>query len=62
MPLIGTALPGCNLPRVVGPHNSDYTFAQQLYVSGFDLEKPITARASLATGESVVSQPWTAVG
>lgn len=64
MPLIGTALPGCNLPRVVGPHNSDYTFvpAQQLYVSGFDLEKPITARASLGTGESVVSQPWTPVG
>jgi hypothetical protein len=64
MPLIGTALPGCNLPRVVGPHNSDFTFvpAEQLYVSGFDLEKPITARASLGTGETVASQPWTPVG
>jgi hypothetical protein len=62
MVLINTALPGMNLPLPVGPHDSNQTIvpAEQLRDNGFDLTRPITARASLATGETIVSNPWTA--
>jgi hypothetical protein len=62
MQLIGTALPGMNLPLRVSAHDSNQTIvpAQQLRESGFDLSRPIAARAALGMGESIVSQPWTA--
>jgi hypothetical protein len=61
MPLINSAPPGMGLPRRVEAHNSDFTLvaAQQLRDGGLDLAHPITAKASLATGETIVSQPWT---
>jgi hypothetical protein len=61
MPLINSAPPGMGLPRRVEAHNSEFTLvaAQQLRDGGFDLAHPITAKASIATGETVVSQPWT---
>jgi hypothetical protein len=61
MPLISSAPPGMGLPRRVESHSSDFTLvaAQQLRDGGLDLAHPITAKASLATGETVVSQPWT---
>jgi hypothetical protein len=61
MVLINTAPPGMGLPRRVEPHSSEFTLvaAQQLQDNGFDLARPITARASTATGETITSQPWT---
>lgn len=60
--LIDTAPPGMGLPRQVGSHDSAFTLvaAQQLRDQGLDLSRPITASASIATGETVVSEPWTA--
>lgn len=60
--LIDTAPPGMGLPCQVGSHDSAFTIvaAQQLRDQGLDLTRPITARASMATGETVVSEPWTA--
>lgn len=60
--LIDAAPPGMGLPQHVGPHDSSFTLvpAQQLRDQGMDLSRPITARASIATGETVTSEPWTA--
>jgi hypothetical protein len=59
--LINTAPPGMGLPQRVEPHDSSFTMvaAQQLRDEGLDLSRPITAHASIATGETVVSAPWT---
>jgi len=59
--LIDAAPPGMGLPQRVESHDSSFTLvaAQQLRDQGLDLSRPITARASLATGEMVVSVPWT---
>lgn len=59
--LIDAAPPGMGLPRRVEPHDSAFTLvaAQQLRDQSMDLSRPITARASLATGEVIVSAPWT---
>jgi hypothetical protein len=59
--LINTAPPGMGLPQKVEPHDSSFTMvaAQQLRDEGLDLSRPITAHASIATGETVVSPPWT---
>jgi len=61
MPLINSAPPGMGLPRRVESHSSEFTLvaAQQLRDGGFDLAHPITAKASLATGETIISQQWT---
>jgi hypothetical protein len=60
--LIDTAPPGMGLPQQVASHDSTYTMVavQQLRDQGFDLSRPITGRASIATGETVASDPWTA--
>ena len=57
MLLINSAPPGMGLPRRVEAHNSDFTLvaARQLRDGGLDLAHPITAKASLATGETIVS-------
>jgi hypothetical protein len=62
VPLMNSAPPGMNLPKWVQPHSSDFTLiaAQQLRDVGFDLARPITARANTATGDVVVSDEWTA--
>jgi hypothetical protein len=58
--LIDAAPPGMGLPQRVEPHDSALTLvaAQQLRDQGMDLSRPITARASIATGETVISAPW----
>lgn len=59
--LIDAAPPGMGLPQRVESHDSSFTLvaAQQLRDQGMDLSRPIMARASIATGETVVSAPWT---
>jgi hypothetical protein len=59
--LIDAAPPGMGLPQRVESHDSKFTMvaAQQLRDEGFDLSRSMTARASVATGETVVSAPWT---
>ena len=60
--LIDCAPPGMGLPQRVDAHDSSFTLvaAQQLRDQGMDLSRPITARANIATGETVISAPWTA--
>jgi len=59
--LIDCAPPGMGLPQRVDAHDSSFTLvaAQQLRDQGMDLSRPITARANIATGETVLSAPWT---
>lgn len=60
--LIDCAPPGMGLPRRVEAHDSSFTLvaAEQLRAQGMDLSRPIAARANIATGETVISAPWTA--
>jgi|SRR6187402_93355 len=59
--LIDCAPPGMGLPQRIDAHDSSFTLvaAEQLRDQGMDLSRPITGRANIATGETVVSAPWT---
>jgi hypothetical protein len=59
--LIDCAPPGMGLPQRVDAHDSSFTLvaAEQLRDQGMDLSRPITGRANIATGETVISAPWT---
>jgi hypothetical protein len=59
--LIDCAPPGMGVPQRIDAHDSSFTLvaAQQLRDQGMDLSRPIVGRANLATGETVISVPWT---
>ena len=59
--LINSAPPGMGLPQRVDPHDSSFTLvaAERLQDQGMDLFRSITGRANVATGETVISAPWT---
>ena len=60
--LVGTAPPPLAVPKWVQPQTTEQVWVSEEAVtdSGFDLARPITAYATLGTGDRVQSKPWTA--